>query len=107
MMARIWRGWARAADADRYESLFRNDVLPAVTRGVPGYRYTELLRRSVGEEVEFTTIFYFDSLESIRAFAGDHMDRAVVPAAVRALLVRFDETVTHHQLCPLEGVARD
>lgn len=102
MMARIWRGWARAADADRYETLFRDEVLPAVTRGVSGYRRTELLRRSVGDEVEFTTIFYFDSMEAIRAFAGDPMDRAVVPAAVQDLLIRFDETVTHHELRPLE-----
>lgn len=99
MMARIWRGWARAEDADRYESLFRDEVLPAVTRGVPGYRHTELLRRSVGDEVEFTTIFYFDSMDAIRAFAGDDMDRAVVPDAVRKLLLRFDETVTHYELC--------
>lgn len=101
-MARIWRGWARAEDADRYESLFRNEVLPHVTQGVRGYRGTELLRRAVGHEVAFTTIFYFDSMEAIRAFAGDDVDRAVVPAAVQDLLIRFDETVTHHEVRPLE-----
>jgi antibiotic biosynthesis monooxygenase (ABM) superfamily enzyme len=102
MIARIWRGWARAADADRYECLFRDEVLPHVTRGVPGYLGTDLLRREMGDEVEFTTIFRFDSMEAIHDFAGEDPEKAVVPARVRSLLTRFDERVTHHELCPLD-----
>jgi hypothetical protein len=40
--------------------------------------------------VEFVTIMWFDSMEAVRAFAGEDYEVAVVPAKARALLSRFD-----------------
>lgn len=98
MIARIWKGWTRREDAERYEELFREVVLPEVTTGVTGYKGMNLLKRNTDGETEFTTIFWFDSMEAVRAFAGDDIDRAVVPDAVRELMIRVQDHVSHHEV---------
>jgi len=64
VIARIWKGWTTQGNASAYEELFRYVVLPKVTQGISGYISTNLLRRESGEEVEFTTIFWFESLDA-------------------------------------------
>ena len=61
-----------------------------------GYRGAYLLRRDVKEGVEFVTLTFFDSLEAVRAFAGEEYEVAVVPPEARKLLSRFDEKSTHY-----------
>lgn len=98
MIARIWKGWTARADASAYEMLFENIVLPKVTQGVSGFNGVNLLKREVGEEIEFTTIFWFTSMEAVRRFAGSEFERAVVPDQVRALMTHFESTVHHHEV---------
>jgi heme-degrading monooxygenase HmoA len=96
VIARMWRGWTRAADADRYDRHYREEVLPALGR-LPGFRGARLLRRTVGEETEFVSLTFFDDLDAIRRFAGDDHETAVVAAAAREVLVRFDDRVRHYE----------
>lgn len=98
MIARIWKGWTTIDNAREYERVFRDVVLPEVTRGVPGYKGANLLKHPAGDEVEFTTIFWFERLEDVKTFAGDHFERAVVPAPARAVLLRYQDSVQHHQV---------
>ena len=98
MISRIWHGWARRDNADAYEQLLRSEVLPGIeTRRIDGFLGAHLLRRDDGEEVEFVTICWFDSLEAVRTFAGSDYERAVVPPAARALLSRFDDRSAHYE----------
>jgi heme-degrading monooxygenase HmoA len=97
MIVRMWRGQARAAKADAYECFVTTKVfaeLPAIA----GHRGAYLLKRPVGEEVEFIAVTLWESLASIRAFAGDNIDRAVVEPEARAILSSFDESVRHFEL---------
>ncbi|MHA2224779.1 MAG: acyl-CoA dehydrogenase [Candidatus Hodarchaeales archaeon] len=48
--------------------------------------------------MEFITIMWFDSLETIRAFAGEDYERAVVPPEAKALLSRFDARSQHYEV---------
>ena len=41
---------------------------------------------------------WFDSLDAVRAFAGEDFEAAVVPAAARELLSRFDERSQHYEV---------
>jgi hypothetical protein len=41
---------------------------------------------------------WFDSLEAVTAFAGEHHETAVVPAAAPAVLARFDTTSRHYDV---------
>jgi heme-degrading monooxygenase HmoA len=94
MIGRLWHGWTTRANASAYEALLRSEVLPGIHR-VPGYRGACLLRRDLGEEVEFVTLTLFDSMDAVRAFAGEDFEKAVVPPKARRLLARFDERSVH------------
>lgn len=98
MIVRIWRGWTSRANAQAYETLLREDIVPGIAaRGIACYRGMRLLRRDEGSETEFVTVMRFDTLRDVREFAGANYDRAVVPPKARALLARCDEKAAHYQ----------
>jgi hypothetical protein len=48
--------------------------------------------------VEFITIMWFEDLDSVRTFAGEDYEAAVVPPKARAVLSRFDERSQHYEI---------
>lgn len=96
MIARIWHGWAPRARAEDYQRHYESEVSGHL-RAVAGFRGADLLRRDEGTEVAFTSITWFTDLESVRDFAGDDYERAVVEDGARAALSRWDERVSHHE----------
>ena len=99
MIARIWHGWTTPGNADVYEALLKTEIFPGISaKGVQGYRGIRLLRRALGQEVEFITIMWFDSWEAVGAFAGEDHETAYVPARARQLLASFDERSQHYEL---------
>lgn len=99
MISRIWHGWTSPANADAYESLLKEEIFVGIgRRAIPGYRGIHLLRRDLGGEVEFVTIMRFDSIEAVRAFAGEDYEAAVVPPKARALLSRYDGRSQHYEV---------
>jgi antibiotic biosynthesis monooxygenase (ABM) superfamily enzyme len=97
VIARLWHGWTAPENADAYEEFLRTKMFPSIHR-VPGYLGADLLRGENGDEVAFVTITRFESLESVRAFAGEDYERAVVEPEARALLSRFDERSEHYEV---------
>ena len=95
MIVRLWRGWTRSVDADRYHRHYRDEILP-ILRRLPGFRGARLLRRTVGDETEFVSLTSFDDLDAIRRFAGHDHETAVVAEGAREVLVRFDDRVRHY-----------
>ena len=106
MICRIWHGWTTPANADAYERLLRTEVFHGIeSRAIGGYHGIELLRRDVGSEVEFVTMMWFDSLDAVRAFAGEEYEVSVVPPAARAVLSHFDARAAHYEVrVPYEGM---
>lgn len=99
MIFRIWHGWTTPENADAYEQLLREEIFIGIKRrNIPGFRGIRLLRRDDSQGSEFVTIMEFDSLASIKQFAGDDHELAVVPNAARRLLKRFDERSQHYEL---------
>ncbi len=99
MISRVWHGWTSRANADSYEALLKHEVFVGIRdRRIRGYRGIHLFRRDNGDEVEFMTVMWFDSLSAVREFAGDDHEAAVVPAAARALLLRFDQRAQHYDV---------
>lgn len=99
MIIRLWHGWTTPANADAYERLLEEEIFRGIARrAIAGYRGIELLRRAAGGEVEFVTLMRFDSLEAVRAFAGQDYEVAVVPPSARRLLSRFDARSAHFEL---------
>ena len=99
MISRIWHGWTKPANADTYESLLKTEIIQGIQGlEIAGYRGIHLLRRDLGNEVEFVTIMWFDSIEAVRTFAGEDYEAAVVPPKARALLARFDARSQHYEV---------
>ena len=98
-ICRLWRGWTTPDNADVYERIVRGEVIPGIeARRIPGFRHIDLMRRIDGEEVEFLTLMWFDSLDAVKAFVGDDHEVAHVPDAARAVLSRFDQRVAHFEV---------
>lgn len=99
MICRLWRGWATSANADSYERVVREQVIPEIeARNIDGFLHIDLMRRALGDEVEFQTLMWFESLESVIAFVGEDYAVSHVPAAARAVLARFEERAAHFEV---------
>jgi heme-degrading monooxygenase HmoA len=99
MISRIWHGWTTPGNADTYEALLKEEVFVGIqSRQIRGFKGIQLLRRQEGEEVEFVTIMWFDSLDAVREFAGEDYEAAVVPDKARAVLAHFDGRSQHYEV---------
>jgi hypothetical protein len=97
MIARIWRGWAPAATADDYQRHYETEVSEHLHL-VSGFSGAQLLRQEDDQEVMFTSITFFTSLDAVRGFAGDDYEAALVEEAGRLALSHWDERVSHHEV---------
>jgi heme-degrading monooxygenase HmoA len=97
MISRHWKGIARPGYAEAYVQHLRHDTFPGLAR-IPGFVRASILRRIVDAGTEFQVVTVWDSLEAIKAFAGEDPEIAVVPAAVRAMLATYDERVVHYEI---------
>lgn len=97
MIARHWRGWTQPEDADAYERLLQEKVLPQL-KHIAGYRGGYILRTDSGEEAEFVVVNFFESLDAVKAFAGPDYTVAVFePEAIR-LLSRREPLAVHYEV---------
>jgi heme-degrading monooxygenase HmoA len=99
MVSRIWHGYTSHENADTYEGLLKSEIFAGIEgRKIPGFQGIQLFRRDRANETEFITVMWFDSLDSVRAFAGEDYEAAVVPPKARAILARFDERSQHYEV---------
>jgi heme-degrading monooxygenase HmoA len=98
MIVRIWRGQvATAENAERYQRHVTENVLPELT-GIDGHRGAYVLRRETGGGTEFLVVTLWDSIDSVRAFAGDRVEAAVIEPEAQAVLSDFDDFVRHYEV---------
>jgi len=92
MIARVWRGWTKPADAKVYEKLLRDEIFPSIAvRNIEGYRGAEFFVREDGNEVEFVTLLRFDSMDAVTEFAGPDASKPVIFPKAEALITRMEE----------------
>ena len=102
MIARIWHGWTKRADAKAYEKMLRNEILPSITaRNIQGYHGAELFIREDGDEVEFLTLLRFDSMDAVREFAGADEGKPVIFPKAERLIARMDRA-RHYRIAMAE-----
>jgi antibiotic biosynthesis monooxygenase (ABM) superfamily enzyme len=95
MITRMWRGWTAVEDADAYEAFLLRELFPSM-RPIDGFRGADVLRRVDGGDVAFVTLTRFDSLEAIRAFAGEDYETPVLEPQALALLSRYEPRAVHY-----------
>ncbi|GAA0265718.1 hypothetical protein GCM10009527_072360 [Actinomadura nitritigenes] len=94
MIARVWRATATPEGAEAYRAHFTGSVLPTLRR-LDGHRGAYLFRLDRDDLVDLEVMTLWESDEAIRAFAGTDMTTAVVEPEARAVLLTYDETVSH------------
>jgi heme-degrading monooxygenase HmoA len=107
MINRVWHGWTTRENADGYQKLLRETVLPGI-RSVHGFQGAQVLRKDMshgqkqrdaknGGEVEFIVITQFDSIDAVKQFAGEDYEVAVILPEAHKLLSRFDARAAHYE----------
>jgi len=98
VIARIWRGWAKRADAKTYEKMLRDEIFPSIAaRNIKGYRGAELFIREDENEIEFVTLLRFDSMGAVKEFAGADETKPVIFPGVEKILTRM-EPARHYRI---------
>jgi heme-degrading monooxygenase HmoA len=97
MIVRLWRGQATHATADAYFHHVTETVFPSL-KALVGHCGAWLLRREVDGHTEFLALTLWDSVEAIRAFAGDDIGVAIVEPEARAVLSDFDAFARHYEV---------
>jgi len=96
---RVWHGWTTMENADKYQSILQNEVIPGIeTKKIPGFKKIEILRIEQKDEVEFTTIMTFKTLQNVIAFQGENYKKCYVPDVAQKVLKRWDLEVLHYEL---------
>jgi len=101
-IARVWRGAVRRSDADRYADYIRGTGVKEYA-ATPGNRAVLMLRRDDGDRSEFVMVTLWDSLDAVRGFAGDDVERAVFYPEDDAFLLERDVTATHYRVVEARG----
>jgi heme-degrading monooxygenase HmoA len=97
MIARIWKGAVLVEDADAYLGYLHETGFKEY-RETPGYRGLLALRRIEGDRCEYTLLTLWDSIDAVKAFAGDDIATAVFYPEDDRFLVERDETSSHHDV---------
>ena len=97
MIARVWKARATPERVREYSAYLKSTVVPELT-AIHGYQGVTLLERDRNGAIEVTVITWWESLEAIRAFAGEAIETAVVHDSAARMLIDFDRSVEHHQV---------
>ena len=97
MIARTWRGAVKREDGDAYAA-YMDETGIAGYVATPGNRGAWMLRRDVGELTEFVMFTLWDSLDAVKAFAGEEYETAVFYPEDDRYLVERDLRVTHFRV---------
>ena len=96
MITRLWRARAASTEAaEAYQRYFSGEAVLHLNR-IPGFQGARLLARDSDGLIEILVMTLWDSMDAVRAFAGERADVAVVEPAVRAILSEFDDQVSHY-----------
>lgn len=102
MIERVWSARTTRDGAAKYADHFRQAVVPELA-AIDGYRGARLLERDLNGGIEVVVVTRWQSLDAIRAFAGDELDCAVVHDQAAALFSDYDRRVRHFGVVAHDG----
>jgi heme-degrading monooxygenase HmoA len=98
MIARIWHGTVALAKSEAYLELMRSVAIPDYM-ATPGNRSAQVLHRVDGDVAHFIMLTFWDSLDAVRAFAGDDVSVAKYYDFDAGYLIELEPTVQHYEVC--------
>ncbi|HEX7196040.1 MAG TPA: antibiotic biosynthesis monooxygenase [Candidatus Limnocylindria bacterium] len=96
-IARLWHGRVPADKADPYFALMERVAIPDY-RATAGNLGAYALRRDEGEITHVVMLTFWESLDAIRAFAGDEVETAKYYDFDVDYLLELEPTVTHYSV---------
>jgi heme-degrading monooxygenase HmoA len=97
VIARIWHGRVPTPKADAYRAFVNARAIPDY-RSVPGNLSVHILERREGDVTHFVTLTFWESLEAIRGFAGDDVEKAKYYAEDAEFLLEYEPRVVHYEV---------
>jgi heme-degrading monooxygenase HmoA len=98
MIARMWRGVVRREDADEYSEYIERTGIAEYKR-TPGNQGVYFLRRDFdGDKSEFRTFTLWESLDAVKAFAGEDYEKAKYYPEDERYLLEQDPHVLHFEV---------
>jgi len=98
MIARIWHGVTLAEKGESFYEYIRKTGAKAY-REANGNMEVYILRRYSEDKAEFLLISLWDSIESIKQFAGEDYNKAYYPFPEdREYLIELEEEVKHFEV---------
>src|SRR5205807_10173236 len=74
LIARIWQGRTQAARAEEYTTYLYEAGVTKIA-AIPGNRGVQMVRLVRDGVAEFEVLSYWDSLDAVRLFAGDDIEK--------------------------------
>lgn len=97
MIARLWFGRTKAKDYGAYVAYLEESGV-AELHATPGNRGVMVLRRLDGDEAEFGVMSLWDSLDDVKAFAGDDVEVAHYYPKDERFLLELEPRVNHFEV---------
>jgi heme-degrading monooxygenase HmoA len=97
MIARQWVGETLESDSDTYAKYLQETGVKEI-RATKGNKGVWLMRRVREGRAEFVVISMWDSLESIKAFAGNKYENAVYYPEDQKFLLSLPPHVSHYEV---------
>jgi heme-degrading monooxygenase HmoA len=96
----MWHGRVSTSKAQAYREFLN-------ARAIPDYQSTagnisvHILERAEGDITHFITLTFWKDMESIKAFAGEHVETAKYYPEDKDFLLEFEPNVVHYEVVGL------
>jgi len=97
MIVRMWHGRVPTDKAKAYREFTNSRAIPDY-QSVPGNQSVHVLERHEGEITYFITLTFWDSLDAIRGFAGEDVERAKYYPEDSDFLLEFEPKVVQYEV---------
>jgi len=97
MIIRMWHGRVNHNDAREYREFLQQRAIPDY-QSVDGNIDVKILERQEEDATHFITMTMWESLDAIKAFAGEDLERAKYYPEDEGYLLEFEPTVVHYEV---------
>ena len=96
-IVRMWHGRVPTSKAVAYREFTKGRAIPDY-RSVPGNLSVHILERQEGDVTHFITLTFWESLDAIRAFAGEDVEKAKYYPEDAGFLLEYEPRVVHYEV---------
>ena len=97
MIVRMWHGRVPTSKARAYREFVNARAIPDY-QSVEGNLSVHILERAEGDITHFITLTFWRDLDSIKAFAGDDVEKAKYYPEDEEYLLEFEPKVVHYEV---------